>query len=329
MSPYTDISALKGGLDLAHAGGQFIIIFSTVNARMNAAMTVWTEGDHEAWIVWAAVAEPTKMVGLQIRQSVWAQEWCSLSTALAVAKRASTHVDCNISAALNDRPLPALTATGLRICRGHRAGAKLREIYICSRISTIQIDGYVFDVAQLEDKCLAHIVVTVGGWLEVMSLVDHLAKKAEGATLSAKEKQNVTVLGVLQHSAIPPIKAHISDLALTEVLEYAIITLSIVIAVLLPCLSGYDRNQPCSGCDDTSLALPAKSAVNIAHAIVKDASLKAERHLIPPVFRCPVDDLPISSSFDADSNANMPAPLCGHRRASLVAITWQLFREAA
>jgi hypothetical protein len=95
-----------------------------------------------------------------------------------------------------------------------------------------------------------------------------------------EQVQVLAVQGVVPDGPVASDKLHLPYLAFPGVQEDAILIPPILVAVLLPALSGEQENQgPTAGCRDATLPLPPLGSVYIRTTVVDFTNLK---HTQPP-----------------------------------------------
>jgi hypothetical protein len=269
---------MSARLNCPHSSSQNLVVLCSIRPCMNSPVTVGAKGGYVPWIIWATVAQASDMMWLKIRQPIAAQERGWQAATLAVTPRAGNNISCDISASLYDSARRALTATGLGVDCLKRQRPEPVKIHFSAWIFVENIALDVFQVSQLEDESTPNITVMIWYLLEVVALVNHLAKKPEQSTLGPKKQKSIAVSRVMQDPPISAIEAHVATLTFTKIFEHPVWAIPVVIPVSLSRFSGDYRHDAGVWGDDTTLPLPAKPCMYVIATAIKSVALEPQCH---------------------------------------------------
>src|ERR671911_2142080 len=133
--------------------------------------------------------------------------------------------------------------------------------------------GFViyFRLNEMEDDDLSLVPVNIYSLTELPSGACEPAQVTVACTLAQglEQVQVLAVQGVVPDGPVASDKLHLPYLAFPGVQEDAILIPPILVAVLLPALSGEQENQgPTAGCRDATLPLPSIGSVYVRTAVV-------------------------------------------------------------
>ncbi|ESX86946.1 hypothetical protein X756_17220 [Mesorhizobium sp. LSHC412B00] len=265
-------------LNLDHTLKHPSIVVTPICSRMRTPVAVWAKPDHEAGIVRSAIAEPTNMMWLKIRDAVRPKERCGLAAALTISSCASHDVVAHITAALDYGALGHSPAWGF-YRRRERTCAERVDIaaylwlhLLCGFLDRLQR-------AQFKDDRLAHVAVAIRCLLSVIARAYHLAFEAKTCWELSKKKEIATIRQVICDRSVAAGYLHISSLSFSEILKRAVGKKPVGIAVFKSFLTCDDDYNLVSGRrDNSALLLPAEVRVNVSTPIVNPAAFESPSH---------------------------------------------------
>lgn len=274
-------------LDVGHHRQKLVVVSTGVDAGVHSTMTIGAEANDEPGVVWSAVANAADVVRFEVRAAISAQERRLVPAAFAMPFRPMQDVSFHVDTALVDISRGALSrcpnACGLvgSIAQVNRIDGL--ALFGCdSNVLHLLADG--IQEAQLKDDSVTHLSVRVRGPLNAMVLVYHFAFKPQWSTFILEEQQAASLGGMISDSEVPLDHAHVVYLPLAIVVEHAVVSQNIRIAVSQPGFAADDYDQRVSSRrDDPAPLLPIKPSMYVRAPVIDAANLKSPRHRFPPV----------------------------------------------
>lgn len=276
-------------LNLSHHAHELSVVICPIDACVYATMAGWTEAYNEPRVVRAAIAHSANVMGFEVWGQVSSDEWCRIVATFAVSLRSVKDVAFHIGAALKDisgssRPWRANASCLVG------SVAEVNSVYGLRLFLRVEFGFRLFlngvEEAQLENDGGAHVSIFVGCLLNSMVLIDHFPLEPQWAAVILEEKQTFALGRVVANGSVSFPHAHWANLSLAIVVENAVISQDICVAVCQPLFATYDNDQWVVGRRDDAVALLAiKSIVYVRAPIVDAADLKSPSHWCPQFFQ--------------------------------------------
>lgn len=253
-----------------------------IGAVVRASVAVWTDARDVSRMVRAAVAQPSNMVGLQVRSTSRRGERRRRSAGFANARRSSQDVGANCTATLI-KGLNRRAGDGARRRGSVRLLPQDRKRLAGGLIDHIVplglLDG--LNRNQVEHNRLPKRAGRVSLLLIRPARAHEQANKPNGlpAPDGLENQQVFTVACMVQDRKISADERHISDLPFAGVSHRAVRQELIAVAYRLCAVSGEDENSGRTGWrSNPALLLTAVGPVNIGSAIVEAVRDEGPRH---------------------------------------------------
>lgn len=282
-----ELSLVREGLAFKclHLGHKMRLELVCIMTEMRSAVAIGTKRDNVPRVIWAAVRNPSNMMGLKIRGASRAEKRSRCLAVFACACGPREDVVSNVGRSLIDRSC-ARFAGDSRFSSGVRASPQ--DVYVHRFCGWQLLLGQIHDRierAQFEDDCLSRISVAVLPVLVVPTLADHFVFEYDmpRGMLLLEEQEGLPVGQVVCDRLVAASQGHVTLLAFAEVLYQSVGMLSVIIAELEAALSADHKNyRMLGGGDNPALPLATEPGVYVVAAIVSSAALKSECHLISP-----------------------------------------------
>jgi hypothetical protein len=271
-----------------HALEQCTVVVRPIGAGMNAPMAVWTKRNHKRGVIGPAIADPTDMMGLQVRAAIGFEKRGRRTASLAVPSRTSQHINFHITRTLVDISRRLISAR-----RGYPGGLKrsrpeFGKRRVETRVASLTFHDFLDRVEKpkLKNNRVAKLVITIWRPLYVVSRVDHLALEPQSSPLFL-EKQQASAFGrMVGYGSISAKPLHVPELTFSKILEHAIFAMPVCVAIQEAFLTGdYDHNRVHFWRDNSTLLLASKPAMDFGTPIVDAVNFESPRHKYPPYER--------------------------------------------
>jgi hypothetical protein len=263
---------------------QALIEVGSVEAKMGMSVTVRAHPNDVTGAVRAAIGKTVHMVAFDIKTAVSASKWPRFPTVFTMPAGARQYIISYVAAPSKNTSL-CWNTFRCGLCGFESSAPKLFDIDFViweDRFNVVDVDCDISCAAQFEDNRIADVVVFVWRWFVVVALVDHFSIIAQPAPDRSEEMDGLAILPGIDDSSISGPHFHRANLALTEILEDAIVSPPIGVAVPASFLTANNEDdRSVSRRDNAAALLTIIDPVDIGYTIVHLANY--ERHTILPL----------------------------------------------
>lgn len=279
----------RSGFESSHGSQQFRVVGGAVRSRMNAPMAVGTKRDYETRIVRTTIAHASNVVGLEVGRSVDARKWCRRRAPLTTSGSSGKNISPNVPAALIDvprSPSGGRRYSSSRHCRGAQISQADRNH---RRLGCLDFRDHGFDWPKLKNERFPHCSFSVWSLTLQYRFAEPFAFISQPCIAHfAEEQQAFSIRGVEGDGAIATDHKHVADLAFAEILEDAIFSQPVTVAVLSALLASDGNDERMSARRNyPALLLACIASMDVSPSMIRPAAFKrptVQRHSRLPAF---------------------------------------------
>lgn len=272
-------------LNLGHRSQKSAVVAGAVSAGMHPPVAIRAECDDVAWMVWAPIADAKQMVRLQVGGPILALEGGRCTTSFAVLIGPRENVIPDTAASLVNIPNCSAVGAGRDCCVGKGPYSQVFEGG-SERVHFLDLLCDRVKISQFKYDGVPQLAVSIGSFLDVIAVADHLPLEAEPFSLTQIEEQEKAfpVDGVVRNCGVATDHLHIAYLPGTKIFKRSVGAPAIGVTVCASGVAGYSNHERVAGESNypaLATAFALKSIMDVCAPIINAAFLEAPTHPVP------------------------------------------------